>query len=80
VVLRRGSGSRWSGSWASAARGRGHGGGVNLAGGHSGWLVHGEVADFHGGEVAGGATGRDRRRRRARCACGEVAKLVNYIN
>jgi hypothetical protein len=31
-------------------------------------------------EVASGATGRDRRRRRARCACGEVQELVNYIN
>jgi hypothetical protein len=31
----------------------GHGGGVNLAGGHSGWPVHGEVAGSRGGEVAG---------------------------
>jgi hypothetical protein len=58
----------------------GHGGGVNLLGGHSGWPVHGEVAGFRGGEVAGEATGRDRRGRKVRCACGEVAKLMNYIN
>jgi hypothetical protein len=43
----------------------GHGGGVNLAGGRSGWLVHGEVAGSRGGEVAGGATGLNRRRRRS---------------
>jgi hypothetical protein len=28
-----------------------------LAGGHSGWPVHGEVAGSHGGEVAGEAYG-----------------------
>jgi hypothetical protein len=58
----------------------GHGGGVNFAGGHSGWPVHGEVVGSRGGEVFGEATGHDRPGRRARCACGEVAKLVNYIN
>jgi hypothetical protein len=58
----------------------GHGGGVNLAGGHSRWPVHGEVAGSHGDEVAGEATGHDRQGRRVCCACGEVAKLVNYIN
>jgi hypothetical protein len=31
---------------------------TNLAGGRSGWLVHGEVAGARGGEVAGEATGR----------------------
>jgi hypothetical protein len=41
----------------------GHGSAVNLANGRSGWPVHGEVAGSHGGEVAGGATGRNRRRR-----------------
>jgi hypothetical protein len=41
VVLRRGSGSGWSGRWASVARGRGHGGGVNLAAECSVWPAHG---------------------------------------
>jgi hypothetical protein len=56
-------------------RGRGHGGGVNLDGGHSGWPVHGEVAGSCGGEVVGEATGRVRRGRRGRCACGEAREL-----
>jgi hypothetical protein len=39
-----------------------HGGGVNLVGECSRRSVHGEVAGSHGGEVAGGATGHNRRR------------------
>jgi hypothetical protein len=38
----------------------GHSGGVNMAGGSLGRPVHGEVAGFRGGEVAGEATRRDR--------------------
>jgi hypothetical protein len=33
-----------------------------LAGGRSGWPVHGDVAGARGGEVAGEATGHNRRR------------------
>jgi hypothetical protein len=44
----------WGGGIAWAGVG-GHGGGVNLAGGHSGWLVNGEVVGSHDGEVAGEA-------------------------
>jgi hypothetical protein len=39
---------------------RGHGGGVNLAGGGSRRPDHGEVVGSRGGEVAGEATGRDK--------------------
>jgi hypothetical protein len=58
----------------------GHGGGVNLAGASLGWAVHGEVAGFHGGEVVGEATGRDRGKRMVRCVRGEVVKFVNHSN
>jgi hypothetical protein len=37
------------------------GGGVNLIDRQLGWSVHGEVAGSRGGEVAGGASGRDKR-------------------
>jgi hypothetical protein len=43
MQCRRSSGFGWLGRWRSTGRGRGHGGGVNLTGGHSGWPVHGEV-------------------------------------
>jgi hypothetical protein len=69
----RGGGLAWAGLG-------GHGGRVNLAGGHSGWPVHGEVAGSRGGKVAGGATGRNRRRRSACYACGAVAELKSYSN
>jgi hypothetical protein len=69
----------WGGGEAWVGVG-GHGGGLNLTDRHFGWPVHSEVEGSRGGEVVDGATGRDRRRRRARCACGEVAELVNYIN
>jgi hypothetical protein len=69
----------WGGGEARVGVGS-HGGGVNLTSRHLGWPVHGEVVGSRGGEVAGGATGCDRQRRRVRCACGEVAELVNYIN
>jgi hypothetical protein len=39
-----------------------YGGEVNLDGGRSGWPVHGEVAGARSGEVAGEATGRNKRR------------------
>jgi hypothetical protein len=55
-VLRRGSGGE-----ARASVGD-HGGRSNLAGGCLGWLVHGAVAGARGGEVAGEATGRNKRR------------------
>jgi hypothetical protein len=44
-------------AWAGVG---GHGGGVNLASGHPGWPVHGEVAGSLGDEVTGEATGCDR--------------------
>jgi hypothetical protein len=47
-ITGRGGGIAWAGVG-------GHGGGVNLAGGHSGWLVNGEVVGSHDGEVAGEA-------------------------
>jgi hypothetical protein len=54
------------GGWGGGeARVGGHGGGVNLTDRHLGWPVHGEVAGSCGGEVTSGATGCDRRRRRA---------------
>jgi hypothetical protein len=49
-------------AWAGVG---GHGGGVNLGEECSGRPVHGEVAGSRGGEVAGGATGCNRRRRSA---------------
>jgi hypothetical protein len=55
AVLHRWSGSGWSERWHSTSKGRGHGGGVNLASGHSGWSVHDEVAGSRDGEVAGEA-------------------------
>jgi hypothetical protein len=57
-----------------------HGGGANLAGGSLGRPVHGEVAGFHGGEVTGKATRRDRGKRMVRCIRGEVVKFVNLFN
>jgi hypothetical protein len=54
--------------------------GSNLTDRRLGWPIHGEVTGSRGGEVAGGVSGRDRRRRRARCVCGEVAELMNYNN
>jgi hypothetical protein len=72
------SGGRGGGlAWVGVG---GHGGGVNLAGGRSGWPVHGEVAGSRGGDVAGGATGRNRRRRSVCYACGAVAELKSYRN
>jgi hypothetical protein len=59
---------------------RGHGGGVNLAGGGLGRSVHGEVASARGGEVAGEAHRCDRWRRRVLCARGEVEELMSYNN
>jgi hypothetical protein len=53
VLGSRGGGLAWAGVGS-------YGDGVNLATGHSGWPVHGEVAGSRGGEVAGEATGRDR--------------------
>jgi hypothetical protein len=52
----------WGGGLAWAGVG-GHGGRVNLVEECSGRPVDGEVAGSRGGEVAGGATGRNRRRR-----------------
>jgi hypothetical protein len=72
------SGGRGGGlAWAGVG---GHGGGVNWASGRSGWLIHGEVAGSRGGEVVGGATGRNRRRRSACYGCGAVAELKSYSN
>jgi hypothetical protein len=51
-----------------------------LAGGRSGWPVHGEVAGARSGEVAGEATGRNRRRGSACCTRGAVAELKSYSN
>jgi hypothetical protein len=50
VLVGRGGGIAWAGVG-------GLGGEVNLAGGHSGWPIHGEVAGSRGGEVAGDAYG-----------------------
>jgi hypothetical protein len=61
-------------------RGRGHGGGANLTDRRLGSLGHDEVAGSRGSEVAVGASGCDRRRRRVRGICGEVAELMNYNN
>jgi hypothetical protein len=58
----------------------GHSGGINLAGGSLGRPVHGEVAGFRGGLVAGEATARDRGERMVRCVHGEVVKFVNQLN
>jgi hypothetical protein len=80
VVPRRWFGSGWSGWWHSTGRSRGHGGGVNFAGGGSGRPIHGEVVGSRGGEVVGEATGRDRGRRMVCRVRGEVVKLVNYVN
>jgi hypothetical protein len=60
--------------------GRGLQRGVNLASGRSGWPIHGEVAGARGGEVAGEATGRNRRRGSACCTRGAVAELKSYSN
>jgi hypothetical protein len=51
-----------------------------LAGGCSGWLARGEVAGTHGGEVAGEAAERDRRRGWVHCVCEGMEKLKNYMN
>jgi hypothetical protein len=51
-----------------------------LAGGALERPVRGEVAGARGGEIAGGATGRNRRRRSACYACGAVVELKSYIN
>jgi hypothetical protein len=58
----------------------GHSGGVNLAGGNLGRSVHGEVAGFRSGEVAGEATRRDMGKRMVCCVHGEVVKFVNHFN
>jgi hypothetical protein len=55
-----------------------HGGGANLAGGSLGRPVHGEVAGFRGGEVAGEATGHDRGKRMVRCVRGEVCEPLQF--
>jgi hypothetical protein len=53
----------WRGSDGEARAGVGdHGGGVNLTGGGFGVAGPRRVAGARGGEVAGEATGRDRRR------------------
>jgi hypothetical protein len=57
-----------------------YGGGINLVGGCSGRLVHGEVAGAHGGEVAGEANGCNRRGEKVRRVHGEVAELKSYNN
>jgi hypothetical protein len=49
--------SGWGGGVARVGVG-GHGGGVNLTGGHLRWSVHGAVAGSRGGVVAGEAVGR----------------------
>ena len=51
-----------------------------MADGSLGRPIYGDVAGFHGGEVAGEATGRDRGKRMVRCVCGEVVKFVNHFN
>jgi hypothetical protein len=56
LVLLRGSGGE---AWAGVGD---HGGGVNLTGGGFGVAGPRRVAGARGGEVAGEATGRDRRR------------------
>jgi hypothetical protein len=50
---------RWSGGKARAEVGD-YGGGANLAGGRSGWPVHGEVAGVRGGGITGEVAGRNR--------------------
>jgi hypothetical protein len=57
-----------------------HGGRVNLAGGHLGWLVHGEVAGARGGGIAGEAAGCNRERGWVRCAREDMVKLKSYNN
>jgi hypothetical protein len=49
-----------------------------LAGGSLGRPVHGEVAGFRGGEVAGEAMGRDRGKRMVRCVRGEVCEPLQF--
>ena len=51
-----------------------------MARGCLGWLVHGEVAGAHGGEVAGEANGCNRRGEEVSRARGEVVELKNYLN
>jgi hypothetical protein len=66
VRRRFSAGDLVSGGWVSGEARVGvgdHGGGVNLAGGVLGQSVRGEVVGAHDGEVAGEATGRNRRRR-----------------
>jgi hypothetical protein len=58
----------------------GYGGGINLASGVLRQPVHGEVAGFYGGEVAGEASGRDRGKEIVFCARSEVVKFVNNLN
>jgi hypothetical protein len=50
---------RQSGGKARAGVGD-YGGGANLAGGCSGWPVHGEVAGVHDGGIAGEVARRNR--------------------
>jgi hypothetical protein len=90
VGLDRQRGPRWfsagspvlqrrSGGEARAGVGD-HGGRSNLAGGCLGWPVHGAVAGARGGEVAGEAAERKRRRGWVHCVCEGMAKLKNYMN
>jgi hypothetical protein len=51
-----------------------------LAGGCSGWPVHGEVVGARGGEVVDEATGHNRRRGSACCTRGAVVELKSYSN
>jgi hypothetical protein len=51
-----------------------------LAGGCLGWPVHDAVAGARGGEVAGEAAERNRRRGWVHCVCEGMAKLKNYMN
>jgi hypothetical protein len=57
-----------------------HGGRANLAGGCLGWPVHGAVVGTHGGEVAGEAVERNRRRGWVHCVYEGMVKLKNYMN
>jgi hypothetical protein len=69
----RGGGLAWTGVGD-------HGGGINLGGGCSGRLVHGEVAGARGGEVADEANMCNRLGEKVCRARGEVAELKSYTN
>jgi hypothetical protein len=62
AVLRREPGFATEEWWQGTGGGRGYGGRANLAGWCLGWPVHGAVAGARGGEVAGDAAERNRRR------------------